>query len=98
MMGREIGRSYAAMQALILPGSLVRVAAFLLRLSRCYAENGESGTHFKLTMTRHEIASLLGLELETVCRAFSRLRDAEIIAVCNRNIEIRSRERLQAIR
>lgn len=96
-MGREIGRSYAAMHALSVPSSLVRVAAFLRGLAQRYAESGESGTHFKLYMTRHEIASLLGLELETVSRAFSRLRDAQIISVCGRNIEIKSLERLQAV-
>lgn len=39
-------------------------------------------------MTREEIGSYLGLKLETVSRAFSKLQDENIITVDNKRIQI----------
>jgi len=45
-----------------------KVAAFLLALSKRYNALGYSGTDFNLTMPRHNIASFLGISIETVSR------------------------------
>lgn len=74
-----------------------RVAVFLLGLSQRYSARGYSGRHFRLPMTRHEIASYIGLKLETVSRAFSRFSDSDIIAVNGKNVEIRDVARLRLI-
>lgn len=72
-----------------------RVATFLLRLSSRLAAKGYSSTQFRLPMTRQELASYLGLRLETVSRIFSALRDEELIAVNGRQVFFKSPEGLQ---
>jgi CRP/FNR family transcriptional regulator, anaerobic regulatory protein len=55
-----------------------------------------SPTRFQLRMSRQEIGSYLGLQLETVSRAFSHFQDDGLINVKVRSIEILSLQRLQA--
>lgn len=63
-----------------------RVAAFLLDLSRRYRERGQSPREFNLRMTRAEIGSYLGLQLETVSRTFSMFQQQGALTVENRLI------------
>jgi CRP/FNR family transcriptional regulator len=65
-----------------------RVAAFLLDLARRYLRAGYSATEFTLRMTREEIASYLGLKLETVSRVFSHLQEGGLIQVQGRAIKL----------
>lgn len=65
-----------------------RVAAFLLDLARRYRQGGYSASEFTLRMTREEIASFLGLQLETVSRVFSRLHGDRIVDVGGRAIRV----------
>ncbi|MCP5243752.1 MAG: winged helix-turn-helix domain-containing protein [Burkholderiales bacterium] len=46
-------------------------------------------------MTREEIGSYLGLKLETVSRAFSKLQHESVISVNNKHIQIHDLERLK---
>jgi CRP/FNR family transcriptional regulator len=63
-----------------------RVATLLLEMSCRFASRGLSGTKLQLHLTRQEIGSMLGLTLETVSRAFSRLARLGLITVCLRDI------------
>lgn len=74
-----------------------RLAVFLLNLSRRYLARGYSGSEFVLRMTREEIASLLGLKLETVSRVFSRLHAEGLIQVQGRSIKLLDSPALQAM-
>ena len=65
-----------------------RIALFLHSLTERYSNIGQSGSRFKLPMSREEIARYLGLALETVSRGFSRLEDDGVIEVVGRNVEI----------
>ncbi len=88
VMGREITRRDAH---LLLLGSMYaeeRVALFLLHLSRRYAARGYSLTQFVLPMTRAEIGSYLGLELETVSRALSSFRKSDLVGTRGKTVEI----------
>lgn len=71
-----------------------RLATFLLELGRRYAERGYSASEYVLRMTREDIASYLGLKLETVSRGLSRFNRTGAVDVCGRNIRIRDREQL----
>ena len=51
-----------------------RVTKFLLGVSARYERLGYTGTRFDVRMTRKDIASYLGLTLETVTRVFTRLQ------------------------
>ena len=97
IMSREIARDYGVMLLLGSMRAEERLAAFLLNLSQRFAARGYSPTQFILRMTREEIGSYLGLKLETVSRAFSHFQSENIIAVQNKNIEIKDPERLRTL-
>jgi CRP/FNR family transcriptional regulator len=68
---KEMTRSRALLMLLNGSRSEQRLASFLLSLSARQHAMGDSATTLELTMTRGEIASHLGLTLETVCRALA---------------------------
>ncbi len=97
IMSREIARDYGVMLLLGSMRAEERLATFLLNLSLRFTARGYSSSQFILRMTREEIGSYLGLKLETVSRAFSHFQSEGIVAVQNKNIEIRDIERLRAL-
>ncbi len=74
-----------------------KVADFLLSLSRRFAERGYSSTEFNLRMMRADIGSYLGLKIETVSRALSKLRRIGVIRTDFRHVAITNREMLRTI-
>jgi CRP/FNR family transcriptional regulator len=74
-----------------------RMAAFLMALSRRYAQRGFSPTRFHLTMSRTDIANYLRLAAETVSRVLRRFQDEGLVVVERRELEIRDSERLHAL-
>jgi CRP/FNR family transcriptional regulator len=88
IMSREIVREHGV---LLLLGSMhaeERLAAFLLNLVQRLHARGFSRTELVLRMTREEIGSYLGLKLETVSRAFSKLAEDGVIQVKQRHVRI----------
>ena len=65
-----------------------RVAMFLLGLSERYRRLGESRSRFALRMTRQDIGSYLGLQLETVSRLLSHFQREGFIQVQGREIAL----------
>ena len=65
-----------------------RLAFFLYSLSQRFAARGLSASSFRLTMTRADIASYLGLSVETVSRILSSLQDQSIIRVEQKLVHI----------
>jgi CRP/FNR family transcriptional regulator len=65
-----------------------RVALFLLNLADRYQMRGYSSREFVLRMTRDEIASYLGLKLETVSRLFSHLQEQGLLQVQGRAVKL----------
>ena len=81
VMSREIVQEHGVMLLLGTMRAEERLATFLLNLSRRLVARGYSPSEFNLRMTREEIGSYLGLKLETVSRAFSRVQDDGLISV-----------------
>jgi CRP/FNR family transcriptional regulator len=71
-----------------------RVAAFLIDLGGRYAARGFPGTHFRLSMSRSDIASHLNLAAETVSRVLSRFRAKGLIQIRGRVLHLRDIPRL----
>lgn len=71
-----------------------RMAAFLVSLSRRYAQRGFSGSCFHLTMARIDIANYLRLAAETVSRVLRRLENDGLIRVDRRELLILDLARL----
>lgn len=75
--------------------SVERVAAFLVEM-----DEREASQVMALPMTRRDIADYLGLSLETVSRALSRMRHAGLlnfVGSTQREIVILDRMRLRAV-
>jgi len=88
MMGREIVREHGVMLQLGSMNADERVSMFLLNLSRRFAAHGYSPAKFNLRMTREEIGSYLGLNLETVSRIFSKFEEEGLLKVQRKIIHI----------
>ena len=65
-----------------------RVALFLLDLSRRYQRMGMSRSRFILRMSRQDIGSHLGLQLETVSRSLSRFHGTGVVQVKGKSIAL----------
>jgi CRP/FNR family transcriptional regulator len=89
---RAVSRSLARERMMMLSlGSRTageRLALFLLDVAERYQARGYSSREFVLRMTREEIASYLGLKLETVSRVFSSLQERGFIQVQGRAVKL----------
>ncbi len=72
-----------------------RVALFLYMVSKRLEFHGFPSSEFRLPMSRDDIASYLGLAVETVSRSFQKLKSAGLIQVSGRNVVLEEREALQ---
>lgn len=88
MLSREIRRGEEMGLVLGQLAAEARFAAFLLGLSRRFASRGFDGACLRLSMSRPDIGSFLGLTAETVSRLFSRLRAQGLIRANGRKIEL----------
>ena len=97
LMGQEIAGTLGMTHLLRGMDAEDRVATFLLNLSGRFTARDSSGIRFRLPMSRRDIASFLGLTLETICRILSRFGNLQIIAIKGRDIEVRSIARLREL-
>lgn len=97
LFSRELVREHGMICLLSTLSADSRVATFLLELSERFARLGCSRTSFVLRMTRQEIGSYLGMQLETVSRTLSALSAAALIAVDGKTIELRDMKGLRAL-
>lgn len=65
-----------------------RMAAFLVDLGERYASRGFSGTEFRLSMSRGDIANYLRLAAETVSRVLGRFRSQGLVQIEGRNVAL----------
>ena len=96
-MALELVRGQGAMLLLGTMSADERLAVFLLNLSQRFLARGFAPSDFHLRMTRGEIASYLGLKMETVSRLFSQFRDEGFIAVQQKHIRILDADRLRTV-
>jgi CRP/FNR family transcriptional regulator len=97
VLSRELVRVQNMAWALGTLGAEGRVAAFLLAQSARLGALGYSRYSFNLRMTRQEIGSYLGLQLETVSRALSALNSSGVIQVHQRSVDIVDADALRAV-
>lgn len=75
----------------------VRLARFLLLMSREVSARGHSAHFFHLRMGRREIASYLGVAHETISRCFTELANWGMVSVSNREVGILDMDGLQML-
>jgi CRP/FNR family transcriptional regulator len=78
-MSREIARDRNSLMSVCTLPADARVADFLRNWARALARRGLRTDQITLRMTRAEIGNYLGVTLETVSRALSRLARSELI-------------------
>lgn len=88
LMSHEIVNSRTLLLIMGTMNADERLAAFLLNLSDRFALHGYSPNFFILRMRREDIASYLGLRMETICRAVTRLREMSLANFSGRKVEI----------
>jgi len=87
-VSRQLSRMSELADLMAAVAAEVRLARFLVQLSAHMAQRGESATRLLLRMNRRDIASYLGVAIETVSRAFAVLAGWAMLRVDNRNVEI----------
>ena len=87
-MAREVRRSHELMLLLGSMRAEERVATFLLDLSQRHHQRGCAASEFVLRMSRAEIGSYLGLQLETVSRLLTRFHLEGMIHVQGREVKL----------
>lgn len=95
IMSREILHDHSLLMLLGKKSAEERLAALMLSLSSRFNQRGFSATDFYLSMSRNDIASYLGLAVETVSRLFTRFQDDGLLAVQRKHITITDLTRLK---
>ncbi|MFB1630140.1 helix-turn-helix domain-containing protein [Pseudomonas sp. AP-1] len=88
LMSGEIVREHERVLMLCNLSAEQRLASFLLGLSGRFVSRGYSSRGFMLRMSREDMASYLGLRMETICRSVARLRALSIVTMRGRMVEI----------
>jgi len=68
--------------------ALARVAELLLDVSARLQRSGLDGSHFRLGLSRRDIASYLGVTIETVSRCFTELDRRRLIVVRGKDLRL----------
>lgn len=97
LFGTELARQQSNMLLLGNAKAPQRLAAFLLDLAASHQAPAPPAPSFELRMSRDDIASHLGLALESVSRQLTQFRAAGLLEVQNRRIELLDADALQAI-
>ncbi|MEY3201698.1 MAG: hypothetical protein RIR70_1248 [Pseudomonadota bacterium] len=87
LMSREISEGHLHFLSLGSMRAEERLANFLLNLSDRYALRGYAANEFNLRMSREDIGSYLGMQIETVSRLFSRFVDSGLLQVKQRHVK-----------
>jgi CRP/FNR family transcriptional regulator len=88
MMSREIHHEQDRVTMCKKLSAEARLAGLLLMLSHRFAQRGFSATEFNLSMSRSDIANMLGLAVETVSRLFTQFQEHGLLCVERKHIEL----------
>ena len=97
IIGQGVNRDQSHIEMLGRRTAPERMAIFLHQLAGRYRALGRSGESFTLPMSREDIASYLGLVIETVSRTLGKMQDDGIIAVNGRQVVILDADRLDGL-
>lgn len=95
LMSSEIASDQQLITQLSKNSAEERMAALFLSISTRFIARNQSGLRFRLPMSRGDISNYLGLTVETVSRILTRMQQAKVIDVDNKEVEILSIEKLR---
>lgn len=97
LMSAEIQHDQCHMTVLARMPVENRLASFLMSLSERYRLRGYSANEFNLSMSRGDIANMLGMAMETISRLLSSFQEQGLVQVERKHIRILDPAGLQAI-
>jgi len=95
LMSAEIQQEHCHVTQLAKRTAESRLASFILDIGKRFQKLGYSGTEFNLSMSRNDIANLLGLAVETVSRIFTHFQEEGLLQVERKHIVINNSAALQ---
>lgn len=97
MMSREIQEDHEKIAVCSKLPAETRLAVMLLTISDRFAQRGYSATEFNLSMSRSDIANMLGLAVETISRLFTHFEEQGLLQADRKHIKLLDLKRLSEI-
>lgn len=94
IMSREIQEDHEKIAVCSKLPAEARLASVLLTLSERFHQRGYSATEFNLSMSRGDIANMLGLAVETISRLFTHFEEQGLLMADRKHIKLLDLERL----
>jgi len=97
LMSNELQHDQCKLVLLARMPAEAKLATFLLNISERLASRGYSAGEFNLSMSRNDIANLLGMAVETISRLFSQFQEHGLLLANRKQITLLDREGLRDI-
>lgn len=97
LMSKEIQQDQNLLLLLAQMPAETRLASFLLGMSERLSKRGYSSNEFNLSMSRGDIANLLGMAVETISRLLSHFQEEGLLEVERKHITILDLNRLREL-
>ena len=97
LMSKEIQQDQHSMLLLAQMPAETRLASFLLGMSERLNKRGYAAGEFNLSMSRGDIANLLGMAVETISRLLTHFQEDGILKVERKHITIQNLESLRKL-
>lgn len=97
LMSKEIQQDQNLMLLLAQMPAETRLASFLLGMSERLNKRGYAANEFNLSMSRGDIANLLGMAVETISRLLGHFQDDGLLRVERKHITILELDRLRKL-
>ena len=97
LMSKEIQQDQNLMLLLAQMPAETRLASFLLGMSERLNQRGYAANEFNLSMSRGDIANLLGMAVETISRLLSHFQDEGLLKVERKHISILKLDELRKL-
>jgi len=97
LMSKEIQQDQNLMLLLAQMPAETRLASFLLGMSKRLNQRGYAANEFNLSMSRGDIANLLGMAVETISRLLSNFQDNGLLKVERKHITILNLDELRKL-
>ena len=97
LMSKEIQQDQNLMLLLAQMPAETRLASFLLSMSERLSKRGYAANEFNLSMSRGDIANLLGMAVETISRLLSHFQENDLLNVERKHITILDMDKLRQL-
>ena len=97
LMSKEIQQDQNLMLLLAQMPAETRLASFILSMSERLNQRGYAAKEFNLSMSRGDIANLLGMAVETISRLLSNFQENDLLNVERKHITILNLDKLRKL-